>query len=448
MKEKEEIDYSSKVLNFMAMTETNNPEIATKYLEESKWDETIAVNQFFSKINTKDNINQTQNIYKNDNIIEKIDNNNSNKYSFKREIDFKLSNDISQNLIDKNINDNKNKENNIIDNTNCFNKYIFDPIKSFFCSCCKRSETEGEEDINFQLLPNNISDFILFCESIKKKIGIIIIYQSKNSHFLNQFINQVCQNTLIINLLKENYTIFPVKSNSNEGIKIQNVVGNKELIYPIFFFCYNYSKNVSNSSFKKTNIISKLESESITLDTFYSILIDNYEKIKNIINNKKNEDNFNSLTDAEVLNLQKSEMEELEKQVQKREEELKNQKLIEEKQKKLEEELFKQKEEKMIEEAKIKVVDEPNEDNPDATTISFRYPDGEKRKNRRFLKIHTIQNLYDFVESLGNEIYTEEENHKFSLYQPFPPKKFEEMNNTLENEGLFPNAVIQIKEEE
>ena len=448
MKEKEEIDYSSKVLNFMAMTETNNPEIATKYLEESKWDETIAVNQFFSKINTKDNINQTQNIYKNDNIIEKIDNNNSNKYSFKREIDFKLSNDLSQNLIDKNINGNKNKENNIIDNTNCFNKYIFDPIKSFFCSCCKRSETEGEEDINFQLLPNNISDFILFCESIKKKIGIIIIYQSKNSHFLNQFINQVCQNTLIINLLKENYTIFPVKSNSNEGIKIQNVVGNKELIYPIFFFCYNYSKNVSNSNFKKTNIISKLESESITLDTFYSILIDNYEKIKNIINNKKNEDNFNSLTDAEVLNLQKSEMEELEKQVQKREEELKNQKLIEEKQKKLEEELFKQKEEKMIEEAKIKVVDEPNEDNPDATTISFRYPDGEKRKNRRFLKIHTIQNLYDFVESLGNEIYTEEENHKFSLYQPFPPKKFEEMNNTLENEGLFPNAVIQIKEEE
>lgn len=288
MKEKEEIDYSSKVLNFMAMTETNNPEIATKYLEESKWDETIAVNQFFSKINTKDNINQTQKIYKNDNIIEKIDNDNSNKYSFKREIDFKLSNDLSQNLIDKNINGNKNKENNIIDNTNCFNKYIFDPIKSFFCSCCKRSETEGEEDINFQLLPNNISDFILFCESIKKKIGIIIIYQSKNSHFLNQFINQVCQNTLIINLLKENYTIFPVKSNSNEGIKIQNVVGNKELIYPIFFFCYNYSKNVSNSNFKKTNIISKLESESITLDTFYSILIDNYEKIKNIINNKKN----------------------------------------------------------------------------------------------------------------------------------------------------------------
>ena len=49
--------------------------------------------------------------------------------------------------------------------------------------------------------------------------------------------------------------------------------------------------------------------------------------------------------------------------------------------------------------------------------------------------------------SLGREIYTEEENKCFSLYQPFPPKKYEEMENTLEKEGLFPNAIIQIREE-
>ena len=79
--------------------------------------------------------------------------------------------------------------------------------------------------------------------------------------------------------------------------------------------------------------------------------------------------------------------------------------------------------------------------------ICFRYPDGEKVKNRRFLKSHTIQNLYDYVTSLGKEIYTEEENNSFSLYQPFPPKKYEEMGNTLEQEGLFPNAFVQIREE-
>ena len=34
-----------------------------------------------------------------------------------------------------------------------------------------------------------------------------------------------------------------------------------------------------------------------------------------------------------------------------------------------------------------------------------------------------------------------------SLNQPFPPKKYENMDNTLEQENLFPNAVIQIREE-
>ena len=63
------------------------------------------------------------------------------------------------------------------------------------------------------------------------------------------------------------------------------------------------------------------------------------------------------------------------------------------------------------------------------------------------MKSHTIQNLYDYITSLGEEIYTEKENNNFSLYQPFPPKKYDIMENTLEKEGLFPNAVIQIREE-
>ena len=32
------------------MTETGDPDIATKYLESCDWDETKAVNQFYSKI--------------------------------------------------------------------------------------------------------------------------------------------------------------------------------------------------------------------------------------------------------------------------------------------------------------------------------------------------------------------------------------------------------------
>ena len=116
--------------------------------------------------------------------------------------------------------------------------------------------------------------------------------------------------------------------------------------------------------------------------------------------------------------------------------------------KKLEEEAKIKKIAIKVSEAKQKIVEEPSEEDPNATMICFRYPDGKKRKDRRFLKSHTIQNLYDYVTSLGSEIYSEEGNNIFSLYQPFPSKKYDMMENTLEKEGLFPNAVIQIREEE
>ena len=473
MKE-EKIDYNSKVLNFMAMTETGDPDVATKYLESSNWDETIAVNNFFNKIKVNSNQNKNNNNiikYNNNNSINKISMGDSNDNIIKEKIDLNFSNNINQHLIDKNTNNNinnnvnnnlnTNNNKNESDNQNCFIKYIIEPIISIFSCCCnKKDDLINQEENKFnQLLPNVIINFTQFCESIKNKIGIIILYKSQNVQFLNRFISQLTQNPLLLNSLKEKCVIFSVLSNSQEGIIIQNIINNNQLIYPIFFFCYKISKNQLplnyNKALEKRDIIYKLESESITLDTFYNTLMDTSEKFnnKNFINNNnsningKYRDNFNALTDAEVLNQQKSEMEALERQVQKKEEELKQKKLIEE-QKKLEEEIFKQNEAKKLEELKKKVVEEPDEGDPDATTISFRYPDGEKRKDRRFLKSHTIQNLYEFVASLGKEIYTEEENNSFSLYQPFPPKKFENMNSTLENEGLFPNAIIQIREEE
>ena len=463
MKDIEKIDYNSKILNFMAMTETGDPEVATKYLESSNWDETIAVNNFYNKIKVKsskdqiqDNIisnknNSTRNNTKN-NTINKINKDNSNNNIIKEKIDFNFSNDINQNLIDKNINNNKNinTDNN---NQNCFYKYIIDPIISLFSWCCnKKEEFMDKEENKFDpLLPNTILDFTQFCESIKNKIGLIILYKTDNIQFLNKFINNISRNSLLLNTLKEKCVTFFVSTNSDEGIILQNTFNTAQFVYPIFFFCHKFSNNIiplnPNKLLEKKDIIYKLESESITLDTFYNTLMDvsiNNNSINSI--NYNNEDNFNTLTDAEILNQQKADMEALEREAQKKEEELKQKKLIEE-QKKLEKEIEKENEAKKLEELIKKVVEEPNEDDPDATTICFRFPDGEKRKNRRFLKSHKIQNLYDFIASLGKEIYTEEENNSFSLYQPFPPKKYEDMDNTLEREGLFPNAIIQIREE-
>ena len=90
---------------------------------------------------------------------------------------------------------------------------------------------------------------------------------------------------------------------------------------------------------------------------------------------------------------------------------------------------------------------ELDENNPNATKIILRYPDGEKTIERRFIKYEKIEILYLYVKSLGREIFTEEESNDFELIFRFPSKNLENSKKyTLEQEGLFPNAVIQVRE--
>jgi len=457
------IDYNAKILNFMAMTETGDPDIASQYLESNNWDETKAVNQFFSKIkgNTPQDYNKTKeriniNNSNNNNIINKEINMNNpnNNIIINNEINFNFPNNtLKEKLIEKNANNKEIIEVNSDESNDCLSEYILKPFMSLCCFCCKKSQSDNEEGKKrlFELLPNNIKDISIFKKSLIDKLGLIIIYNKGNIPFLKSFINKMIESDVIFNSLKSKCIILPLLGDSNEGLELQNIISNNNLlISPVFAFCFNPSKS-SNLLIQKKNIVYKLEGESITLDMFLNTLMDSIEKLNNpnannLNNNDNFEDDFNSLSDAEILEKQKLDMEDLERKVEIKEEELKKQKLLEEQRKK-EEEKKKEEEEKKLEELQKKVVEEPSEDDPNATIISFRYPDGETRKDRRFLKSHTIQNLYDFVNSLGKEIYSEEENNKFSLYQPFPPKKYDEMENTLEKEGLFPNAIIQIREE-
>ena len=89
---------------------------------------------------------------------------------------------------------------------------------------------------------------------------------------------------------------------------------------------------------------------------------------------------------------------------------------------------------------------EPSDDDPNKCTIMFRFPDGEKTVQRKFLKSDKISLLYTYVKSLGKAIYNDPEDEGFSLVQPFPFKNFNDLQeNTLEQEGMFPNAVLQIR---
>ena len=242
-----------------------------------------------------------------------------------------------------------------------------------------------------------------------------------------------------MNILRQKCVIFPISSSSENGYKILNILSDSNILYPSLIFCFNKSKD---NIFDKNNLIEIINGESVNVDIFYKSLIQSISKIEqnnNLINNEQESNNYNFLTDGEILQKQRNDMEELEKNVQKMEEEINTENI------KKRENINKI--EKEAEKYKAKFVAEPDKDNPDCCTICFRYPDGDKRRDRRFLKTDKIKILYEYITSLGNEIYTEDGNGVFSLYQPFPPKKYDNMESTLENEGLFPNAVIQIKEE-
>ena len=57
-----------------------------------------------------------------------------------------------------------------------------------------------------------------------------------------------------------------------------------------------------------------------------------------------------------------------------------------------------------------------------------------------------MKSLYDFVDSLSLNIFTEPGIDKYELIQPFPFKSYSDPQRTLEEEKLFPNAVLQIRE--
>lgn len=126
-------------------------------------------------------------------------------------------------------------------------------------------------------------------------------------------------------------------------------------------------------------------------------------------------------------------------------EEVKQQQLEEVKKQEQQEQAAKYKKLK-AEELKKKLPEEPSEDNPDACTVQFRLPDGSESIQRRFLKSDKVQTLYDYIHSLAADEEFEGYTGEFDIIQNFPKKVFDDMESTLEKEGLHPRSKLYIKE--
>ena len=434
------INYAEKISNFNLMVNNHNEDIAYKYLSQAGWDETQAAKIFNEEIKKME---QTL-----------------SKYLHSKERKEKMK--------PKHINNYPEYK---IDSING----ILNRITSYF------KEDNNKYFFRFSKIKNAVQILDNFIQKLKTtgKTGIIIIYSSNHLRIIGEHFKNIINEPLSKELFFNNTYIYPAIDTSLEGDNFINELNCTKL--PTFIIC-KYKNNESLA------IIGKIEisyDKPFNLSDFRDKILESEQAYSNLQKkkNNKNEENKNfeikennkdkkneyipdyrdyefedeenidflnnfpennniNMTDGQVLAMQELKLKELEKIQEKKQ--IEENKIIEE------EENYKNIIDKEIEESKKikeKIKPEPDDDNPDKCIIVFRYPDGEKNIQRKFLKQDKIIVLYDFIKSLGREIFTENEHHHFSLLQTFPYKLFDERKESnLEEEGLFPNSVLQIKE--
>ena len=57
-----------------------------------------------------------------------------------------------------------------------------------------------------------------------------------------------------------------------------------------------------------------------------------------------------------------------------------------------------------------------------------------------------MQRLYDYVESMGDQLQLESIEKGFSIIQSMPRKEYTDKEKTLAEAGLYPRAILIVKE--
>lgn len=442
-----------KINNFKSKTGIIDNPLAEKYLIRVNWDEDEAIKLYIkeNKKNPKSNKNKTQA--------------NKNNQNVQIKIEYKISETLYS------------------------NEEVY----------TEEGKTAYIDMIKFLEGYFNISqNFKEFLSLLKKKAGLLIIFKKDKLYEVRNNMVRAFNNVLSKDILKS-AVIFPVMTETETGNEFVKQLSPKE--YPVYLFCkYKNSQIMTinakvEKKFRMDNVINNLldcypendvkqsiyqsinntiinfkrkeqenddeddfsgdENEVDTMinklkndvrlsntlflansqnnDNFFKpSIIDNKEE--NIDNNKPN-NRFQNLFDKEDTSILIKELKISEQKP-----------LIEESNKQIQTDNTKKDE--IEEELRTIIIPrEPEENDPNSCLITFRYPYDEKYINRRFNKNDKIEVLYDYVESLGKEIYSKTIYHSFELIYGFPPINFEnKKDKTLDDEGLFPSSTINIVE--
>ena len=252
----------------------------------------------------------------------------------------------------------------------------------------------------------------------------------------------------VLEVLKSNYSVVIMKHDHSaikELIKKQNL----HFIPPMTIFMHDPESTYLNNT---QLIINKLEG-FFEYKIICEIILECLSKKRINVNHIQDDYEFQrkatkNLSPLELLERQKRELQEVEKEAQMKEiakqMELEKEQKEKEERKKIELNLQKKNslERRTKEYLKENLLAEPIKDS-NTCTISFRMPDGTLLE-RRFSKNWKIVEMYNFIGSLDN-VLTEEET-EFDLIIPFPMKVYNDMNQTFEQAGLFPNAMLVVRE--
>ena len=499
---KDEIDYATKIATFNLLVNNNNDDIAVNYLTLTNWDENEAAILYNkenkganAKLINQNNLNNINpNFYQNDinNIIPPDDNIIFDQPPFFEKINpynnFQVKNNNFSKL-------NKYAECPI------FTDSILDGLK--FWKIDNRGYCQ-----NFEKFKNIIKLYKVFINNLKTKVGIIYLYNKSTLNNALTILRNLNNNEQVKDLLNQRCVIHPMidgcleSSSIVKSLKINNFPTMIICLYKneINFCVVGKINNIMNNIplltqklIEAQDLLNEIKKNYQNANLYRNAINRINNNINNIINNKgqinKNNNNNNPnnninkininnniinnnpinnnnsnaqgnilddprnylmdddiikndtntyMTDGDILKKQEEEMKSLERQ----EEEKKRKKKEEEERKKREEIEEKNKIENLLKQ----LPEEPSDDDPNKCTIMFRFPDGEKTVERKFLKTDKISLLYLYIKSLGREIYSDQNEKDFSIVQPFPFKNYNDLqNNTLEQEGLFPNALLQIR---
>ena len=347
-------------------------------------------------------------------------------------------------------------------------------MSSFFKGC-SNDNNDNNEFVKYLKVKNIFKNKNeKFEDSLKKKNGIILIYDIHKPQNITKIYQDIEKNSSLFNQIKESYTVKVYEINEKD--KYQKYIGYETEIYESIFLIRRgkdnkYMSNKYNLDFTKLkDIIKNNKNNNINLNKLNHYnrnnnneiikeYIDNSHKIKqnnyeNIIHNKNNKYNkiekeiYNNIfnSNRETKNIISSHITNFSdlfnynnngeygfpndynpKTSRTNRNRIKNNLNDENKENKI---------------LKKELPKEPKEDD-NSSTIIFKFPSNKIIK-RNFKKDDKIKLMYIYINSLSDDIVKELKQKNFLLSQPFPKKIYSNLEDTFFDSGLYPDGVINI----